>query len=437
MPSLRNYMPRTIFARTLIMIVVPLVLVQIVVAFMFYGRLWETVTRRLASGVAGDLAVMVSAIEDYPPGVDRERLLATLVAADGFRYRLIQAGHIAPMRLQDTSGILEKVLAGAIVEQVGRPYRLDVWTHPRDVVIDIQLTNQVLNVRVPTERLFIGTSYSLFLWMAGTSLIFLLIAAQFLRNQVRPIRRLAAAAAAFGKGRDVDDFSPAGATEIRQAAAAFIAMRERLRRFISQRTDMLSAASHDLRTPLTRMKLELEMLPDSTLVDGLKSDVADMERMVGSYLDFIRGEGEEQASLTDLTQLLEDIAVGARRSRLEVTLNVTSGMDVALRPQAIRRCFDNLVSNAARYATELSIIATKQNDQVHITFDDNGPGIPPEKREEVFKPFVRLETSRNQETGGLGLGLALARDVILSHGGEISLGLSPKNGLRVLVKLPL
>jgi two-component system osmolarity sensor histidine kinase EnvZ len=436
-PALRDYMPRTIFGRTLIMIVVPMILVQIVVAFMFYGKLWDIVTRRLAGGVAAEIAVIVRAIDHYPEGEDRDWVLSTVAATTGYRIHMASGAKFRAMRPQDASGILERVLAGSLVEQIGRPFRLDVWTHPREVIVDLQLDDGVLSIDVPRERLYTSTSYVLFLWMAGTSLIFLLIAALFLRNQVRPIRRLAAAANAFGKGRDFDNFSPAGSTEIRQAAAAFISMRQRIRRFISQRTDMLSAASHDLRTPLTRMKLELEMLPEGPLVDGLKTDVADMEKLIDSYLDFIRGEGEEQATPTNLAQLLEDVATGARRSRLDVTLETNGPLEVSLRQHAMRRCFDNLVSNAARFATELDIKAERRDEQVTVMFDDNGPGIPAEAREEVFKPFMRLESSRNQETGGLGLGLALARDVVLSHGGDITLGASPKGGLRVLVRLPV
>jgi two-component system osmolarity sensor histidine kinase EnvZ len=435
---LRPILPRSLFGRALIIIVAPLVLVQLVAAFVFYDRVWETVTRRLAHGLAGDVGMIVQYMTRYPEPEARDWVAFAALTTTGLETRFEAGKILANVDTDPGSGLLERRLVQALNERVRRPFVLDVWTHPREVWIDVQLPDGVLHVRAPRERVFTSTVYIFLMWMVGSSLIFLAIASVFMRNQVRPIRRLADAAEEFGKGRDVSDFRPAGAAEVRQAAAAFIVMRERIRRFLQQRTEMLAGISHDLRTPLTRMKLELAMFGDShPSVPGLKSDVADMERMVDSYLAFVRGEGEEPPEPIDLGRLIGDIAASRRREGDAVSVDTEGDLVVPLRPQAAKRCFDNLIANAVRHGTKVDIRAARRGRAVEVTIDDNGPGIPPHAREDVFKPFYRLDASRNVATGGVGLGLTIARDFVRGHGGEITLGDSPLNGLRVRIKLPL
>jgi two-component system osmolarity sensor histidine kinase EnvZ len=431
-------MPRSLFGRALIIIVAPLVFVQLIAGFVFYDRVWETVTRRLAAGLAGDVGMVAQFLSRYPEGEARDWVAFAALTTTGLDLQF-ETGAILP-RTGPTagSGILERLLVNALNERVRRPFFLDVWTHPREVRIDVQLPDGVLHVRAQRERVFTSTVYIYLMWIVGSSLIFLAIASVFMRNQVRPIRRLAEAAEEFGKGRDVSDFRPAGAAEVRQAAAAFIVMRERIRRFLQQRTEMLAGISHDLRTPLTRMKLELAMFGDShPSVPGLKSDVADMERMVDSYLAFVRGEGEEQPEPLDLGRLIGDIAAARRREGDAVSIDSEGDLVVPLRPQAAKRCFDNLIANAVRHGTKVEIKAARRGRSVEIAIDDNGPGIPAHAREDVFKPFYRLDASRNVATGGVGLGLTIARDFVRGHGGEITLGESPLAGLRVRIKLPV
>ena len=263
------------------------------------------------------------------------------------------------------------------------------------------------------------------------------VATVFMRNQVKPIRRLALAADSFGKGRDVPLFKPEGAKEVRQAASAFLAMRERMVRQISQRTEMLAGVSHDLRTPLTRMKLQLALLGDAEGVDELKEDVAEMEYMLDGYLAFARGEGTETPRSEDLATILGGVVAQARRKGGMVELHTDGNLTVPLRPDAFKRSMTNLIDNAMRYGDHVSVHAGRLGEAIEITIDDDGPGIPEDKREEVFKPFYRLEGSRNPSTGGVGLGLTLARDAIRGHGGDISLGDSPDGGLRVRLRLPL
>jgi two-component system osmolarity sensor histidine kinase EnvZ len=431
-------MPRSLFGRALIIIVAPLVMVQLIAAFVFYDRVWETVTRRLAAGVAGDVGMVVQYLSRYPEPESRDWVTFASLTTTGLELAFEPGAILADTTTDPGSGLLERRLAHALNERVRRPYYLDVWSQPREVWIDVQLPDGVLHVQAQRERVFTSTVYVFLMWMVGSSLIFLAIASVFMRNQVRPIRRLAAAAEEFGKGRDVSDFRPAGAAEVRQAAAAFIVMRERIRRFLQQRTEMLAGISHDLRTPLTRMKLELAMFGDShPSVPGLKSDVADMERMVDSYLAFVRGEGEEPPEPLDLGRLIGDLAAARRREGEAVDVDAEGDLVVPLRPQAAKRCFDNLIANAIRHGTKVDIRAARRGRSVEVTIDDNGPGIPPHAREDVFKPFYRLDESRNVATGGVGLGLTIARDFVRGHGGEITLGDSPHNGLRVRIRLPV
>lgn len=435
--TLKNYLPHSLFGRAILILVTPLVIVQCVAAFVFYDRVWDVVTRRLTTAVAGEIGMVVQLIGRYPDPKTRTWIFETVANESELRFNLKPNAILSNEGEPVASGILERLLINALNERVRRPFRLNVWGDPADVLIDVQLPEGVLSVRTPRGRLFTTTSYVFILWMVGSSFILFAIASVFMRNQVRPIQQLAAAAEEFGKGRDMPDFKPHGAAEVRRAAAAFVIMRERIRRFIAQRTEMLAGVSHDLRTPLTRMKLELAMLGDTPSVAGLKTDVADMERMVESYLAFVRGEGEEQTEPTDLGKLLEDIAANAQRNGNSVSLKMVGDLTLPLRPQAIKRSLTNLVANATRHAAQVAIAAERHNRAIEVVIDDDGPGIPERAREDVFKPFYRLDPSRNPDTGGVGLGLTIARDVVSSHGGNIQLDTSPMGGLRARIRLPV
>jgi two-component system osmolarity sensor histidine kinase EnvZ len=273
--------------------------------------------------------------------------------------------------------------------------------------------------------------------MLGSSIVLTTIAVIFMRNQVRPIRRLASAAIAFSKGLDQPDFKPEGATEVRAAAKAIIIMRNRLRRQVTQRTEMLSGVSHDLRTPLTRMKLELALLPASPEVDGLKRDVAEMTAMVDAYLAFAKGEGEEVALQTDISALVQEVVAAAQRQHSHITLQPAPAQWQAVRPQALRRCISNVLANAARYGKQVQVQLKIMPQLTIIVVDDDGPGVPAGERENVFKPFVRLDAARTSASGSVGLGLTIARDIARNHGGDINLAASPTGGLRVEIYLPI
>jgi two-component system osmolarity sensor histidine kinase EnvZ len=261
------------------------------------------------------------------------------------------------------------------------------------------------------------------------------VAILFLRNQIRPILRLAEAAEGFGKGQEVE-FRPRGAREVRQAGNAFLEMKRRIERAIEQRTTMLNGVSHDLRTILTRFKLSLALFDETPEVEDLKRDVDEMTRMLEGYLAFARGDAGEHAVSTDLRSLLQDLRDDAERQGHPATLEVSGDAVATIRPDAFRRLVFNLVANAARHGERIAISARREARWLNLDVDDDGPGIPPDQREEVFKPFVRLDEARNQDVGGSGLGLAIARDIARSHGGDIILTDSPLGGLRARVRLP-
>jgi two-component system osmolarity sensor histidine kinase EnvZ len=273
--------------------------------------------------------------------------------------------------------------------------------------------------------------------MVGTSLVLLTVAILFLRNQIRPILRLADAAEAFGKGRDMPNYRPRGAREVRRAALAFIEMKTRIERAIEQRTAMLAGVSHDLRTILTRFKLELALLGDGPEIEAMRKDVDEMGRMLEDYLAFARGDMGEPSAPTDMAAFLQELKSDAERTGHKATAEFQGHPIVTVKSAAFKRCLTNLVNNAARYAPSIAISGQRDHRWLTITVDDDGPGIPANMREEVFKPFLRLDNARNQDEGGTGLGLAIARDIARSHGGEIMLGDSPMGGLRATVRVPV
>lgn len=432
---IKRYLPKSLLGRALMIIVTPLVLLQIISAVIFYETHWDRVSYRLAKSVAGDLAAIVAMIGENADPAMRQKVFQ--LAATHMDMRLsLNEGAVLEETSDEPARGLARLLYHAVDSDVRLPFMIDVNSLDQDVIIDLQVTGGVLHALVARKRLFSSTVYVFVLWMVGSSMILFGVATIFMRNQVRPIRRLAIAADSFGKGREVPQFKPEGAREVRQAASAFAAMQARIKRQIRQRTDMLSGVSHDLRTPLTRMKLQLAMLKGVDGVGELEGDIIEMERMLEGYLAFARGEGTEKPIETDLNALLTDAVGQARRKGRAIDLHIEDKLNISLRPNAFKRCISNLVENAGRYADHIAVRAENRNDAIELVIDDDGPGIPADKRDEVFRPFFRIDQSRNPETGGVGLGLTIARDVIRGHGGEIDLSDAPGGGLRVLIRLP-
>jgi two-component system osmolarity sensor histidine kinase EnvZ len=434
---LKRILPKGLLGRSLLIIVTPLVLVQVISTWVFYDRHWDNITRRLASALVGDVATVIHHLGAFPEPEQKAWIFRVAHTNMGLRSTMKQGETLSAAAASKGNGFLEQVLFDSFRDTVGRPVAIDTGFFARDIVIDVQLPDGVLNIVTSRKRLFSATTYIFIIWSVGSMLVLFVVATIFMRNQIQPIRRLALAADSFGKGRDVPDFKVAGATEVRQAANAFLRMRDRLQRQIGQRTRMLAGVSHDLRTPLTRMKLQLAMLEGTAGIEELRADVAEMEGMVDEYLAFARGEGTETPVETDLSLLLESVVAGARRNGASIELETNGKMVVPVRPHAFKRCIGNIVNNAAYYGDNVSVAASRHGHLIEIYVDDDGPGIPDDMREEVFRPFARLDQSRNPATGGVGLGLTIARDIAHGHGGEIGLGTGPLGGLRATLTLPV
>ena len=434
---MKSMMPTGLYGRALLIMIVPMVLLQSVVAFVFMERHWNTVTRRLSAAVTQDIAALIEIYQLYPQ--DAERSIIRTIA----RERLLLSVDFLPESDMPPPGpkpffsLLDQALSQEISQRIRRPFWIDTVGRSNLVEIRIRLDDTVMRVFALRHAAYASNSEIFLFWMVGTSLFLLAVAIAFLRNQIKPILRLADAAESFGKGRDVPGFKPRGAREVRRAAQAFIEMKRRVERTMEQRTTMLAGVSHDLRTILTRFKLELALIGRGPEVDAMKKDVDEMGRMLEDYLAFAKGDMGEQPAPTDMAAFLDELKADAERNGHETSVSFYGHPIVTVRPAAFRRCLANLVSNAARFAKEISITGHRDHRWLTVSVDDDGPGIPPEMREEVFRPFLRLDDARNQDEGGTGLGLAIARDIARVHGGDITLGDSPMGGLRATVRVPV
>ncbi|PCJ72041.1 MAG: two-component sensor histidine kinase [Rhodobiaceae bacterium] len=434
---LKRFMPSGLYGRSLIIIVAPMVLLQVVVAYVFLERHWQMVTEKLSSAVISDIALLVEANATFPeqdPGAPQLTALAWEQLEMSVSFR---PDEILPLE-EPANGfsLLDQSLREQIEKRIGRPYWIDTVSHPEYVDIRIQMPDGVVRVLPLRSRVYATNTHIFLVWMVGASLLLIAIAILFLRNQIRPIERLARAAEEFGKGRDASTFKPSGAQEVRRAAAAFLDMRERIQRQIDQRTAMLAGVSHDLRTPLTRFKLQIAMLGDSAEIEELKTDVRDMEHMLEDYLAFAKGEEGEPVQIVNLGDLLAEVRLDAERHGNELAFNITTHVSLPIRRATLKRCLTNLVDNATKHASTVQLTLLADDKTVTILIDDDGEGIAEDQLEEVFRPFHRLDTARNLDTPGTGLGLAIARDIARSHGGEIILSQSPLGGLRAHITLP-
>jgi len=436
---IKKILPRTLFGRSLMIIVTPVVLVQLIATIVFYDRHWDTISERLSKAVAGEIALVLGELDRDSTPENRSRLFDITADATSLLFSFEDGASLNPtMPREWWDPYLRRWLTRSLAEKIPHPFRVDPWFAKDWVEISIQMDDGVLRVIAPLRRFFSSTIYVFMMWMVGSSVLLFSIAIVFMRNQIRPIRRLASAAEAFGKGREQSQpFKPEGADEVRQAGLAFLVMRDRLTRQIEQRTAMLAGVSHDLRTPLTRMKLQLAMMKADEETADMQTDLAEMETMLDGYLAFARGEAGEETITTDLSSLLNTTIHDCRREGATIHGDLQPDITLPIRPVAMRRALTNLLTNAGRYSNQCWVQLREKDRRVLITIDDDGPGIPAHKREDVFKPFMRLDPSRNLETGGVGLGLTITRDIIRRHGGDILLENSDQGGLRVTVILPL
>jgi two-component system osmolarity sensor histidine kinase EnvZ len=436
MRAVAGVVPKGLYARALVIVITPVILLQSVIAYVFMERHWQLVTRRLSAAVTADVAALIDVYQSYPQDAEASVLTRIAERRLNLDVDILRNTELPPPGTRPFFSLLDTALSNELRRQISQPTWIDTVGRSSIVEIRVQVGPDVMRVLTRRSQAYASNSHIFLLWMFGTSLVLLTISVLFLRNQIRPIVSLAEAAEAFGKGREVE-FRPRGAREVRQAGHSFIEMKRRIERSLGERTQMLNGVSHDLRTILTRFKLSLAMLDTTTETEDLQRDVDEMSRMLEAYLAFARGEVGEVPAPTDIRALLEELKSDAERQGHATELTVIGDPVVTVRPDAIRRLLTNLVSNAARHGDRITINATHDARYLIVMIDDDGPGIPAERREDVFKPFVRLDEARNIDEGGTGLGLAISRDIARGHGGDIVLAHSPLGGLRATVRLPV
>jgi len=429
--------PKGLYARSLIIIIAPMVLLQSVVAFVFMERHWQTVTQRLSAAVVQDIAAVIDILDTYPQDgefleinrISRERL--------GLNVLVLPSEPLPAPASKPFFNILDGILSDEIRRQINRPFWIDTVGESRIVEIRIQLDKHMLRVFAPRNSAYASNTHIFLLWMVGTSLVLLLIAILFLRNQIRPIQKLAQAAEGFGRGQPMpSDFRVRGASEVRRASLAFIQMRDRIERQLEQRTQMLNGVSHDLRTVLTRFRLQVALLEEGEDRRELEQDVDEMGRMLEGYLDFAKGEAGEDVGEFDLERAFLKFEGEAALKGRTIATEIDGDPMVTVRPDSFLRLIHNLVANALRHGEHVRLTARHDDRWLTVAVEDDGPGIRPDQREDVFKPFVRLDEARNIDAGGTGLGLAISRDIARSHGGDILLSESELGGLKALIRIP-
>jgi two-component system osmolarity sensor histidine kinase EnvZ len=434
---IKRRLPTSLWGRSLLIIVLPVLIMQGAVTWAFFDAHWQAVTARLSEGLAGDVAWAAESYRDQPTAqnlaviADRaERSMQLSIA--------FQDGAVLPdEQRRGAIGVVDRVLEKALSSRLDQPFWYDTTRYPAYVDIRVQEPGGVLRVIAPRERAVATQAHIFVLWLTIATVLLLGVAVLFIRNQVRAIERLADAAEAFGRGESVPRFKPHGAREVRAAASAFLDMRGRIQRHIDQRTALLASVSHDLRTPLTRLRLELALAPPFKRAEAMKGDLDEMEHMIDEYLAFARGEAGEAMQSISVPEMLRRAAEDARRAGAEVTVEAPDELDAMLRPLAFRRALNNLAGNAAVHGEHVRLSARPlPSGGLEIAVEDDGPGIPDDMHEEAFRPFSRLDASRNQNSKGVGLGLAIARDVARGHGGDITLSRSDLGGLKASIRLP-
>lgn len=437
-PLWRRFTPRSLYARALIIVIAPIVILQSVLVFVFMERHWNTVTRRLSAAVTQDISAVLKIMEAYPTKSDEENIIRIAREQLNLNLAILPPDPLPAPAPKPFFSLLDQTLSGEISQKIGKPFWIDTVGRSQLVEIRIQLDDKVVQIFARRSQTYASNSHIFIFWMLGTAVVLLVIAIIFMRNQIKPIQRLANAAEDFGKGRDHPNFRPTGALEVRRASRAFIQMRSRIQRQIEQRTAMLAGVSHDLRTILTRFKLQLALLGEDKDVTDLEQDVQDMQTMLAGYLDFAKGDADEQSTNIELTDLYEELIGHAKLENKTANYSFDGDPIVHVRPVSFKRCLDNIWSNAIKHADTLKITGKHTSGWLIMSIEDDGPGIPKQERENVFRAFYRLDNARNlnADNAGTGLGLSIARDSINSHGGTIQLNDSEMGGLKVTLKMP-
>ena len=432
--TLKKIFPSGLYTRSLIIIIAPIVILQAILTFVFLERHWQLVTKKLSSSVVSEIGMMM----DMQKNNDLIEISSNAKKFYDINLRLLTNQRIDnDFRLP--ANLVEKTLSQELQKNLDNKYSIEDIPEEKKVIINIEVENGILEFVIPRRNVYATNSHIFLVWMVISSFLILSIAILFLRQQIKPIEKLAKAAESFGIGRKIKNFKPTGATEVRKAADAYIKMQERIEKFLEQRTLMLAGVSHDLRTPLTRIKLQLEMYSNQKGNTELLKDVNEMQYMLETYLDFSQTVSSEEDTEVDLKELIDNIISTSNEKSKIISLKPTNLKNIKYicKKIALKRCIINLINNAKAFGDEVLITLNESNKEITITIEDNGPGIPKKDYEKALRPFQRLDSSRNQNIAGSGLGLSISQEIMNSIGGNIKLSKSKLGGLKVIMALPL
>ena len=429
---IKKILPQTLLGRSILILVVPLIILQIIITVIFYNRHWDTITRHRTIDFVNDITLVVESFEKNKSRENQIWILSNVSEKLQLQTIYIENKKLSFEKDNEKTSKLEKYLLENL-DPLGKKFNLNINNKKKLITIMVEVNNGILEFRANKKRIYSSTTYIFILWMIGASIILFIVALLFLKNQIKPIRKLAIAVDRFGKGKNIQNFKPSGAKEVRRVSNAFKIMKDRIENSITQRNKMFSSISHDIRTILTRMKLNLEL--HKLDKGGLKKDLIEMEEMVEEYLKYAKGEEKEKIQKINIVNLLNSIK--KRYSKKNIFFKNDKKINISIRLNSIKRCINNILSNSLKFSKKVEISCNKKKDYVEIIIDDDGPGIPKSERKKVLQPFYRVEASRNRNTGGIGLGITIAADIINNHGGNFLLEQSPLGGLRAKIYLPI
>ena len=429
---IKKILPQTLLGRSILILVVPLIILQIIITVIFYNRHWDTITRHRTIDFVNDITLVVESFEKNKSRENQIWILSNVSEKLQLQTIYIENKKLSFEKDKQKTSKLEKYLLENL-DPLGKKFNLNINNKKKLITVMVEVNNGILEFRANKKRIYSSTTYIFILWMVSASIILFIVALLFLKNQIKPIRKLAIAVDRFGKGKNIQNFKPSGAKEVRRVSNAFKIMKDRIENSITQRNKMFSSISHDIRTILTRMKLNLEL--HKLDKGGLKKDLIEMEEMVEEYLKYAKGEEKEKIQKINIVNLLNSIK--KRYSKKNISFKNDKKINISIRLNSIKRCINNILSNSLKFSKKVEISCNKKKDYVEIIIDDDGPGIPKSERKKVLQPFYRVEDSRNRNTGGIGLGITIAADIINNHGGNFLLEQSPLGGLRAKIYLPI
>jgi len=430
---IKNILPKRLFYRSLIIVAAPIILLQIIITVVFFDSLWIKANKGMTRSLVGEI---VTLLDVYKGAHEQKKTIIDLYNKNFDFVVVLKENEVLPKKSTERwYSPMDRSLRRELKPAFGTSYWFDTTSYKELVELRIKYKTGFIQIFFPKHKIAPSSARIFALWITLPGLLLITIAIFFLKNQTRPIVKLAKAAEKFGKGEFVKEFRPTGAKEIRQAAYEFDKMRKRITIHLNQRSEMLSGISHDLRTPLTRLKLQLALLKQQDLAKKMSEDIEEMERMLNEYLEFSRHQKNEETEKVNISNVINEVA--QKYENREINISVEENLEINIRPNSIKRCLTNLIDNGLSYGKKVAILSNKSENNVSIIVDDDGPGISENEYQNVMKPFYRIDKSRGLNKSGVGLGLSIANDIIRSHGGKISLDKSPMNGLRVKISLPL